>query len=202
MKKGIGIAFLLFCCVSCSNEINLKTASKKNSKAEIIIEDQVISASEKQQPVKDTVVEKLKQNTTSASLSEAAAPTSNASQSNDPFGDMFSSGGLGGNGSSNGTGSGTVSKIMRTQLTELDRSPFRIKQSVIIRLELTIDADGKVVSAFVDTDNTHTSDQELLNRVINAVKKEVRYNRVPGTPLMKVSYKVFIEGTEMPVYVN
>lgn len=206
MKKGIGIAFILLCSVSCSNEIDSKTESKNSSEAEVTVQDQVIPVPDNQQTSKDTVEETPKLNTASSALSKSDEPTPDASDSNDPFSDVFDGGsGGGGGGGSSGTGDGAVTpsvpKITRTQLTKLDRSPFKIKQSAIIRLLLTIDADGIVLSAS-EEDDSHTIDQDLLNEIMDAVKKQVKYNRVPGAHLMKVKYEVFIEGTEMPIYVN
>lgn len=205
MTKGIGIAFILIFSISCSREPDTDTASENSSDNAVTVQDEVIPAPENQNTSQDTVEEKPTLNTAPASLPNSDKPTSNARPEESLFGDPFSTfsgSGTGGTAKGNGMGASNVPKITRTQLSDIDRSPFKVKQSAIIRLQLTIDASGSVMAASVDEDRTHTSDEELLNKVINAVKQQVKYNRVPDAPLMKVEYKVFIEGTEMPVYVK
>jgi len=206
MKKSLGFVCVMLFCISCSQDLDSSAASEQDAEIAEIEDEEVQANPDNAQAVLDPVEE------TAAPHTEPAPPppTSNAATSNerppeDPFGDPFAFGtgsGNRGNGSGSGEGLSNVSKIKRTQLTELDRSAFQIKESASIRLLLSIDASGSVLAASVDKRYTTTRDEELLNKVIEAVKKQVKYNRVLGTPIMKVEYKVFIEGTEIPVYVR
>ncbi|MEJ6776165.1 MAG: hypothetical protein QNK85_02430 [Crocinitomicaceae bacterium] len=149
---------------------------------------------------KDTQVNTGKANTTNSSNSQNNNTT--PTKSSDPFasggngtgddggsGDKFggdSGTGTAGNGG-NGGGNGRIRKndpVINGLGSNVD---------VTIHLKLTIDAEGNVISASNIKAQTTTSNQVLINRVINEVKKQVKYNKEPGAPLAKVFMPVYIK---------
>ena len=70
---------------------------------------------------------------------------------------------------------------------------LRSNVDVTIHLKLTIDANGNVIAAYNIKAKTTTTNQILINKVINEVKKQVKYNKEPGAPLAKVFMPVNIK---------
>lgn len=206
MKNGFWIAFTLLLCVSCAPDPDATITSEASTEVNKTAPVEVESASDKTEPQSSSEEKPTALNTAPESPVDKpvvnVAP-SHVRASDSPFGD--GSGGFNGPGTGSGTGNGFgdgAPKITRKLIADIDRSAFVIQQSASIRLHLTVDASGSVVKAFVNEDYTTSEDQELLDKVMFAVKREVKYNKVPDAPLMKVDYKVYIEGTEMPVYVH
>ncbi len=50
-----------------------------------------------------------------------------------------------------------------------------------------------VIAAYNIKAKTTTTNQILINKVINEVKKQVKYNKEPGAPLAKVFMPVYIK---------
>jgi hypothetical protein len=148
---------------------------------------------------KDTQVNRGKANTTNSPNSQN---NTTSTKSNNPFAS-------GGNGSGDDGGSGNKfggdSGTGITGNTGKGGGNGRIRKNdpiinnlgsnvdVKIHLKLTIDAEGNVISASNIKAQTTTSNQVLINRVINEVKKQVKYNKEPGAPLAKVFMPVYIK---------
>ena len=149
---------------------------------------------------KDTQVNTGKANTTNSSNSQNTNTT--PTQSNDPFasggngngddggsGDTF--GGDSGTGTSGNGGSGGGNGRIRKNDPVINGLGSNV--DVTIHLKLTIDAEGNVIAASNIKAKTTTTNQILINRVINEVKKQVKYNKEPGAPLAKVFMPVHIK---------
>lgn len=123
-------------------------------------------------------------------------------QSTDPF-DPGGEGGKEGGGSGkkfgNDSGDGTDGKtgggsgIGRVRQNDPHIPDLRSNVDVVIHLKLTIDAQGNVVKAENIAAKTTTTDQILINKVINEVKKQVKYNKDPGAALANVYMPVNIK---------
>ena len=127
---------------------------------------------------------------------------STTEQSDDPFasggngtgddggsGDTF--GGDSGTGT-NGNGGGGSGKG-RVRLNDPIMTGLQSNISATIHLKLTIDAQGNVIAAYNIKASTTTTNQILINRVIYEVKKQVKYNKDPGSPLAKVFMSVIVK---------
>jgi hypothetical protein len=125
----------------------------------------------------------------------ATNTTTSTSPSRNPFGTGGSGGGNGGGrggsgfGNDNGTGhgdgglgsgSGRTERPARTRLT----SPETVDsdQSGVVYIQVTINAEGDVVKAMSISNRTTITDLRIVNQVLSNVKKQVKYNKVPGTP--------------------
>lgn len=76
-------------------------------------------------------------------------------------------------------GSGAAGE--RIRLTNLNSNPKTPNSTICkIALKLTVDERGVVVGANVVRAETTTTNQALIDEVINLVKKEVRYKEKPG----------------------
>lgn len=127
----------------------------------------------------------------------ATNTSSTTTQSNNPFG---TGGDGGGNGSGSGTGfgndrgdggegtGGTGSGKGRTRLNNLNTDHIQSSENATIYLTLTINADGKVVSAKSISSKTTTTDTRLINQFISAVKDQIKYNKDPGAGLVSVYF--------------
>jgi len=138
----------------------------------------------------DTQVNTGKANSTNSANSQNTNTT--PTQSNDPF----ASGGNG-NGGDSGTGTsgngGSGGGAVRIRQNAPIINGLRSNESVTIHLKLTLDAGGNVIAASNIKAKTTTTNQILINRVINEVKKQVKYNKEPGAPLAKVFMPVHIK---------
>lgn len=120
-------------------------------------------------------------------------------QGPNPFGGGAGGGSGGGTGGAFGSdsgkegsgGTGTGSGAGRSRYNEISTDNIYTGIEIVVRLQLTIDADGKVVSA-VNMSGTTTTDQKIINQVIAAAKSQLKYNKEPGAGLQKVFYTVKI----------
>lgn len=125
--------------------------------------------------------------------------SSTTQQSSNPFGGGDGGGSGGGSGGAFGSdsgkegsgGTGTGSGAGRSRYNEISTDNIYTGVEIVVRLQLTIDADGKVVSA-VNMSGTTTTDQKIINQVIAAAKSQLKYNKEPGAGLQKVFYTVKI----------
>jgi hypothetical protein len=129
----------------------------------------------------------------------ATNASSTTTQSNNPFG---TGGDGGGNGSGSGTGfgndkgnggegpggNGNGNGKGRTRLNNLNTDHIQSSENATIYLTLTINADGKVVSAKSISSKTTTTDTRLINQFISAVKDQIKYNKDPGAGLVSVYF--------------
>ena len=127
----------------------------------------------------------------------ATNTSSTTTQSNNPFG---TGGDGGGNGSGSGTGfgndrgdggdgtGGNGSGTGRIRLNNLNTDQIKSSENATIYLTLTINAEGKVVSAKSISSKTTTTDTRLINQLITAVKAQIKYNKDPGAGLVTVYF--------------
>ncbi|MGB0915298.1 MAG: hypothetical protein ACPGVI_04455 [Crocinitomicaceae bacterium] len=148
----------------------------------------------------DTQVNTGQSNTTNAPNSQNENTTT--TQSNDPFasgGDGTGDDGGSGDTFGGDTGTGTTGNggvgggSGRIRLNDPVINDLRSNVDVTIHLKLTIDANGNVIAAYNIKAKTTTTNQILINKVINEVKKQVKYNKEPGAPLAKVFMPVNIK---------
>lgn len=124
--------------------------------------------------------------------------SSTTTQSNNPFGSGGDNGDTGsgntfGNDQGVGTGNGgTGTGVERKRLNDPVFDHLESSEYATITLIVTIDAQGNIVSASCNYSKTTTNNQVMINRVINEVKKQVKYNKDPGSPLTKVPLTVKI----------
>lgn len=129
---------------------------------------------------------------------ESSTPTEEPSN---PFSGS-GSGGQGSDGSGGGFGAdegpgegegdpGSGAEGDRVQLNELIGKPkTQNNQLVIIYLVLTVDSRGQIVRANVDRNNTTTTNNRLIDEVIEMVKDQIRYNEKPEARNEKVYFSV------------
>lgn len=138
-------------------------------------------------------------NTTTTTHSDNEA--SNSNQSDNPFATGGDGGGSGGGsggdiGSDSGTGTtggnGTGGGKGRICINDVNINNLQYNSDEKIVLKLVIDAKGNVVQAINIIGQTTTTDAILINKVIAAVKKQVKYNEQAGAPLASVYYPVNI----------
>jgi hypothetical protein len=80
----------------------------------------------------------------------------------------------------------------RVRMKEPDLSKFDSPTPVTISLKLLVDENGSVIEAINDSKRTSTTDKLLVDQVINAVKKDLRYSREKGASLLQSNYTVKI----------
>lgn len=139
-------------------------------------------------------------NSTNAQNSQNTS--SSSQQSTNPFGDGGSGGGSGGgtgtgvgttDGSSGtGTGSGIGLGKGRTRQNNVNVNGIQIETAAKIYYKLTVDSDGNVVAFSHYKSNTTTTDQSLINKIGYAIKKQVKYNKAPGSPLVYQDYTISV----------
>lgn len=93
-------------------------------------------------------------------------------------------------GGNSAAGNDAAASEKRVVVTHLNTSNMRSGAAATIAMVLTINADGMVVGTQLDRSKTTSKNEVLVNSVTEAVKKEVRYNKVPGASNTKVSYVV------------
>ncbi len=103
------------------------------------------------------------------------------------FGNDRENGGEGTGGDGGGNGSGAVG-AGRTRLNNLNTDNIQSSENATIYLILTINAEGKVVSAKSISSKTTTTDTRLINQFISAVKDQIKYNKDPGAGLVSVYF--------------
>lgn len=123
---------------------------------------------------------------------------STSEQSSNPFGSGGTNGTTGSGGAFEGSngpgvqGNGGGSGIERVRLNDPIVDHLESSEYATISLVLTIDAEGNIVNATCNKAKTTTTNQILINRVINEVKRQVKYNKDKGASLAKVSLTVQI----------
>lgn len=90
----------------------------------------------------------------------------------------------------NGTGGG-IKRILVTQPSFGNIST----ENANISLKVTIDANGNVIAASCNQALTTTTNQTLINKVIAQVKKHAKYNKDPGSTLVKVILTITVEAS-------
>jgi hypothetical protein len=142
------------------------------------------------------------------SENNATHTTTSTSPSKNPFGTGGSGGGNGGGrggtgfGKDNGTGtgeggsgsgSGRTERAQRTRLT----SPETVDsdQSGVVYVQVTINAEGDVVKAVNLSGETTITNQRIINQVLGNVKKQVKYNKMPGTSPQSQRLRIDVKAT-------
>lgn len=87
-----------------------------------------------------------------------------------------------------GGGPSTASGAGRVRYNEISTDEIYTSSTVIVKLILTIDAEGRVVDARCLTSQTTTTDQRIINQVIYAARTQLKYNPEPGAGLQSVYY--------------
>ena len=168
-------------------------------------------------PVKEPQPQTEKVITNTRKPNETKVPTGESNHTNDinqsntasttnaapnPFGDGGDGGneggGSGGNfGTDSGTGSGGFGGdgrgAGRIRLNNVNVDNITINVSAKIYFKLTIDAQGNVVDVQNIKSKTTTTDQILINRIALATQQQVKFNKDPGSPLVKQFYTVNVE---------
>src|SRR5690554_2655958 len=133
------------------------------------------------------------ENTTSEPTEEASPFSGNGS------GGSGTSGSDGGFGADEGPGSGsgeagTGAAGDRVRISNIHSKPKTPNDEFCeIALKLTVDSQGKVLRADVIRNNTTTTNQRLIDEMIQLVKKEVRYKEKPGARNEVNYYTVKVE---------
>lgn len=134
-----------------------------------------------------------------------STPSNDPSSSNNPIGSSndansspFGEGGTGsgssyGYGSGNGVDGNGPTTNARIRLNEVQLNDLNYNQDVSIYLKLVIDAEGNVVSASNVSGKSTTTDPVLINKILYAVRKQVKYNKDPGASFTSVYYTVRID---------
>ena len=129
------------------------------------------------------------QTKTTNSIENQSSHNSNTTQVSDPFGSGGNSSNNSGDSYGNNTGpgiadgSGSSGGSGRVRLTDPNVQNLNSDVDAKIYLKMRIDSDGNVVSAQNIASKTTTTNQILINRIIDAVRKQVKYNKEPGAPL-------------------
>ena len=80
----------------------------------------------------------------------------------------------------------------RLRLKDPDLSKVVSYTPITISLKLLVDENGLVVEAINDTKKTTTTDKVLIEQVIEAVKKDLRYSKEKGSSLLQANFTVKI----------
>lgn len=130
----------------------------------------------------------------SSEAEEAANPFSGAGS-----GGQGSAGSGGGFGADDGPGTGTGDPGTggtgdRVRLKNIQSKPKTPNSNLCqIALKLTIDSRGTVVAASIVRANTTTTNQKLIDEVIELVKKEVRYEEKPDSRNENAFYTITVK---------
>lgn len=78
----------------------------------------------------------------------------------------------------------------RVRMKEPDLSKIQSTTPATISLKLLVDENGAVVEAINDSKRTTTTDKVLIEDVIAAVKKDLRYSKEKGASLLQANFTV------------
>lgn len=122
-------------------------------------------------------------------------------QSTNPFNKGGSEGGEGGgkgkgfgpdSGKDGKGGEGNQSDEGRVRYNEIDVDDIYTSTVISVQLKLTINAEGRVVSAQAVSAGTTTTDQRIINQVIAAAKSQLQYSKQENASLQVQWYTVKI----------
>lgn len=161
-------------------------------------QEQVVAESAQEQPTQEE-----SSVTVSAGSGSADDASSTADEPANPFsgsgtGGQGTAGSGGGFGSDDGPGPGSGDPGLgsgdRVRLTNVSSKPKTPNSQLVkIALKLTVDARGKVIGASVDRNNTTTTNQALIDEVIEIAKKEVTYKPREGARNQTLFYTVTVQ---------
>lgn len=100
--------------------------------------------------------------------------TSGTGAGTGPFGNDVGTGGNGPGGPGSGAGG-------RVRLNDPNTSGIIPDQDATINLKVTINSEGQILAVSNIPSKTTTTDQTIINKVISAVKRDVKYSKAPGT---------------------
>jgi hypothetical protein len=129
----------------------------------------------------------LSSDSDSGSGGQANRSNNSSSQSSDPFSMTGTSDGC------CGPGIGISDSPRRTRLNNVSIHNIEIKEDVTIYYKLIVDAGGNVVAFSHLKYNTTTTDMTLINKIGVAIKKQVKFNKAPGAPLVYQFYTIHIK---------
>lgn len=131
--------------------------------------------------------------------------SSSTQQSSNPFGDGGDGGGTGGGSgtgfgpdSGKGTGSGGPGIGFgkgRIRQNNVKVQGISIETDAKIYFKLTVDSDGNVVDFSHYASKTTTTNQNLINQIGYAIKKQVKYNKAANSPLVYQDYTISVKAT-------
>lgn len=133
-------------------------------------------------------------NETSTTSQEPASPFSgggSGGQGTDGSGGGFGADEGPGTGSGEAGTGGTGDRVRLNNIQSKPKTPN--SNECFIALKLTIDARGVVVAASVVRANTTTTNQRLIEEVIDLVKKEVRYEEKPNSRNETAYYTITVK---------
>ena len=119
-----------------------------------------------------------------------------------PFGSGGSGGGQGNgegggfgsdSGSDSGPGTGIGNDHRRVRQNDVNIENVSVANDATINYQLTVDADGNVVAFRLAGIRDMSLDEALVNKVGTAIKKQVKYNRAKGSPLVYQYYTIHIK---------
>lgn len=161
-------------------------------------QEQVVAESSQEQPTQDESPV-----TVTSGSGSASDATSTADEPANPFsgtgtGGQGTAGTGGGFGSDDGPGPGSGDPGLgsgdRIRLTNIKSRPKTPNSQLVqIALKLTVDSRGVVVGASVDRNNTTTTNQALIDEVIELAKKEVTYKPREGARNQVLFYTVTVQ---------
>lgn len=140
----------------------------------------------------------------SAKIDEAKKSKDAKTPGYDPFGGGINWDKLGGGtsekggfGSDSGPGSNAPVQLGkgRTRLNDVTLENIDLKEDATIHYKLTVDSEGSVVLFNCNMGKTTTTDQMLINKIGNEIKKQVKYSKSPDGPLVYIEYTLRIKGT-------
>ncbi|NVK66551.1 MAG: hypothetical protein HWE22_18305 [Flavobacteriales bacterium] len=130
--------------------------------------------------------------------------SSGGQQSNNPFGDGGTGDGQGGGngtgfGQDDGEGAGSGPGIGfgkgRVRYNEVKVDGITIETTATIYYRLTVDENGNVVDFSHYKAKTTTTNLTLINKIGYEIKKQVKYNKAPGSPLVYQDYTISVKAT-------
>ena len=149
-----------------------------------------LARSEKRADSLEKVISQLNKPKKEEKAKPSTTNTTSTNSMNNPFGNSgFGSGG--GFGQDSGHGNG-FSKG-RVRLNNVDVRTISIEEDAKIYYKLTVDSDGNVVAFRHYKSKTTTTDQNLINKIGYAIKKQVKFNKAPGAPLIYHDYTIAIK---------
>lgn len=80
----------------------------------------------------------------------------------------------------------------RIQITKVDLLNIEIDQDAMIYYLLRIDAEGNVIGFTNYASKTTTTNHVLIARVGDALKKQLKYNKLPSSPLVYQDYTISV----------
>jgi hypothetical protein len=92
----------------------------------------------------------------------------------------------------NGNGSGGAG---RSVVKDVNLSNFQYDKKVFFKFKVVVNSNGDIVNAYNIKGATTTTDQILINKMLVAVKKQVKFSKDPGAGLVTKHYSFTLQPT-------